>query len=159
MGVSFSFFNAVEKNNVGSVGFFKELHNQNLKNIKERKFFFPYNGDSLLSSPGYLLDNYLLPLQVLTIPGTPVGLTLTLVGVTLGAAAFAAKALIELATSNHQAASESFSTANVILSATLGLAVLTLLNPVLDVVSLATRSATTVADLAYSAASSIACSA
>jgi hypothetical protein len=67
----------------------------------------------------------------------------------VGAAIYTAKALVELVSGNSTSANESFSNSSLILKTTLALAVLTFLNPILDSLSLVTRSAVTLKDAAF----------
>ncbi|MFT4059758.1 MAG: hypothetical protein QM652_09435 [Legionella sp.] len=64
----------------------------------------------------------------------------------VGAVIYTAKALVESVKGDLTSANKSFSNSSLLLKTTLAFAVLTLLNPILDSLSLLTRSATTLKD-------------
>lgn len=108
---------------------------------KRQEFFKPYESKSVfaLEVGRTIFDSALL----LIIDQSDFAL-LTLAAV-LGAAAFGAKGLAELATSNPQKADESFETSAAILKVYLSLSICLILDPIVDLISLVTRSAATVA--------------
>ena len=67
----------------------------------------------------------------------------------VGAAIYTAKALVESVKGDSTSANESFSNSSIILKITLALAVLTLLNPILNSLSFLTRSAATLKDATF----------
>jgi hypothetical protein len=125
------------------MSFFKGIHEINKSHFQETKnnFFSPYQGDDFVSDavglPATLIGHHLAGKYLFLIE------ILAPIGMAIGAIVYTVKALVELAALDCNSAKESFSNSTFLLTISLCNAVLISLDPIIDVLSLLTRSAAT----------------
>ena len=128
-----------------SLEFFENIYNEQMKsfNATKNNFFVPYESKSDFFT-GFVKPFASTAMLYFSMNKSSAYL---LAAAAVGAAIYTAKALVESVKGDSTSANESFSNSSIIL--TLALAVLTLLNPILNSLSFLTRSAATLKDATF----------